>query len=356
MLRLSSIKPIRCLFCLLGLLLLLTSCDTKDTLFTIPDVSIDIDISNRTVWSKARRYIIEKSDFTVQSGLIIQEGTVVVVKQGCSITVSDTGYISAQGSDSKPIIFTSQFDTQHGNTPDASRAVPGSWNNIIIKGSNKSIFNICQFYYGGGGMQPSTLQVTAGSVITLNQCLFVNNKGGNLSQLCGVVNASEASSTSIISNCQFYSNELPVSINPNMSIDNSNTFKNQEKTLSNKYNSILISTLASVSQSVSWKANNVAFVIEGSQLIITSTAKVFIGDSSVFKFNRNSELHIIADTTSIFNSAGPGVHFTSIFDDNYKGDTNNDGTATSPQAGDWVGITNSNNVNYQWKNIFYARK
>ncbi|MCF0207550.1 MAG: hypothetical protein HUK15_08995, partial [Bacteroidales bacterium] len=60
----------------------------------------------------------------------------------------------------------------------------------------------------------------------------------------------------------------------------------------------------------------------------------------------------------LINHDGQNVFFTSIKDDEHKGDTNGDGNSTAPKEGDWTGIYldnwKSTSGYADWSNILYA--
>ncbi len=337
------------------LLLLITGgCKKVESPFTINLIPISEDITDTSFWKKSNKYIIEKSDFAVTSELSIQDGTVIIIKDGCSITLKDNGHISAQGSISEPIIFTSQYDPEYGNTPNSKLVAPGNWNNIRIESIEKSVFNMCEFYYGGGGESPSTIELADSTFVTITNCTFKNNKGGNLQQICGVINASKGLPNTSIRNNILALNSLPISINSTMNLDNSNIFYDPKTGGSNKYNVVQLNAQTIVDRRVEWLISNVPICVFGSKLILAKTASVFWGNHSVLKFDKDAEMRIECDTTRLINSDGPGVTFTSYTDDLSISDSNGDGISSLPKAGDWKGITDSTGRFYRWKNIKYS--
>ncbi|MCL5058255.1 MAG: right-handed parallel beta-helix repeat-containing protein [Actinobacteria bacterium] len=87
---------------------------------------------------------------------------------------------------------------------------------------------------------------------------------------------------------------------------------------------------------------------------IKSGATVDISPGVIFKVNDDVAI-IIFGTLNAVGSADNPVVFTSIRDDSFAGDTNNDGTATSPQSRDWNMIHVANGkANFNYVTILYA--
>ncbi|MBO7572998.1 MAG: hypothetical protein J6T48_12680 [Bacteroidales bacterium] len=335
-----------------------SSCDIDTTKSSTETISTDI--TSATTWESDKTYIIEKDNLYISDVLTIEPGTTIKIMSGGNIIIKSKGNIVANGTSAKPIVFTSVKDDNHGDdtNKDGDNTIPaaGDWGYINLNGSQNSSFENCLFLYGGrDNANPATVDVSSEATATFNNCTFAYNSGNLLNNIyVGALNASNASKDTKISNCKFYGNKVPVTINAEMSIDNSNSFSNEGT--ANKCNGIFVSG-SNVSSDISWLEDEVAFVVTAPILQIDRSQTLTLGDNVVIKFTEHSSLTVMSGEGCLINHDGPGVFFTSIKDDEHKGDTNGDGDETSPDTADWTGIYldnwKSTNGYANWNNILY---
>ncbi|MEX1014009.1 MAG: hypothetical protein WDZ80_02505 [Candidatus Paceibacterota bacterium] len=340
------------------LIALTVGCEEQDPLKNAEIIYVTEAITEPTTWYEGNIYIVDQSgSIFVEALLTIEPNVIVKFLDGANIHVREGGVIIANGTSEKPIIFTSPYDDLHGgdNTGNGpTQPAPGDWRNIEFRSVSGSVLSFCQFYYGGGN-DHSTIKVYDNSTIDINNCVFAYNLGGGRDYV-GVVYMNRANPDCEITYNTFFNNVLPMSINANMNIDNSNTFFDPENPeTGNVMNGIFTDTQLLENHNAYWAETEVPFVLaDDFGLQIRSTASLTLADNVVLKIIDDIDL-TANPVNGIINSQGTGVYYTSFHDDSKKGDTNGNGSITSPAEGDWKGIKieTSPTTYADWSNILY---
>lgn len=342
----------------------ITGCDEK-----VPEsegnvIFVTEHITFPTTWMEGNVYIVDiNGDFGIEALLTIEPNVIVkFLKENQRAVVSGAGAIMANGTSEQPIFFTSPKDDMYGgdNNDDGPTApAPGDWGKIELREASSSVFSYCHFYYGGG-LILQTVEVIH-SVVDIDHCVFANNLGGkHASDYKGVVDLDQADPTSTLKNNLFVDNVLPITINANMSIDNSNMFYDPENPeIGNEMNGIFTNTQI-IDDDVSWLETDVPFVLaDENELRIESNGSLTLGDGCVVKIVVGTCINLVQNPEAgLINGEGSGVYFTSFYDDEILGDTDGASSSRLPMEGDWQGIRIAlNPMTYAgWPNILFDEK
>jgi len=321
----------------LGIMTLTYSCEEeKENGDVTTDSEILESVSVNTILDATKIYVVE-SAVQVNASLTIPAGTIIKFKQDSRIDVHAGGFILAQGTLLKPIIFTSIKDDLFGGDTNGDKSnsapAPKDWG-CITNWSDNSVFSYCHFYYGGGfGDHTATLDIS-GCLTNVTYCTFGFNFGGELDDNTnGALCIKEAKLASAINNNTFYGNDIPMCIDVNFNMDTTNVFHMPGNiNIKNKYNGIFVDHYSSTNDVV-WEENEVPFVLI-SNMGIEDGASLTLNTDVVLKMFLDTRIDILETGVLNHNEA----IITSFRDDAVLGDTNGDNNLTVPVAGDWVGI------------------
>ena len=262
-------------------------------------------------------------------------GTILKMPEGAYIDSAPTGVLIAEGTPEKPIVFTSIHDDTVGgdsnNNLDSTLPGPGQWESIYLYNSDTS-FNHVEIRYAGNVSNPGNtfgpyrvagLHVSNQSSPTIrntrirhaeNQGLAILDKTGPILDGLRVENSGQEAIYQVLSSTATYSGV---------------------QLLDNLADRVTL-TGGTIATSRTLDFNRLPVYVTDN-LAIGADASVTIVPGSTFKF-RQGDYFLVSGSLDAQGTAEAPIIFTSINDDSAGGDSDGDGTATPPQAGQWQGF------------------
>lgn len=306
-------------------------------------------ITTNTTWNLAGSPYVVTGDVTVNSGVTLTVDPNVIVKFNSARTLYVQGTLNAN---------TATF-TSNQATP-----APGNWNGIYVtnvagvanltscavryaiqlynQNGNMNLTNtVLEFFktyaiYNSstttmtGGLIDMTgyttgygIYPTTGSTTTLNNVNIINCYYGIVMESGGAsVNLTDVTITN---------NIWPIyyGVNSSLSVNGSCSFTG------NTRNAVYVG-LSSITTALTFPKVNVPYYF-ASSFTVQNGATLTIGSGNILKFPLSYGL-IVNGTLIADAEVGENIFFTSQRDDNWGGDSNNDGSSTAPATSNWIGV------------------
>ncbi len=320
-------------------------------------------ITSDEVWSPNHSpYILETNSgesptVDIGSTLTIEAGTIIMALPSPYSALKIEGSLIVEGKEDNEVIFTLYDDEDYEGS---TKGEKGKWKGIeFTSSSSGSEINYARFRYGGAGTPPKNLvDIEPGGEASFNNCLFEENKGLIFSLEKNPTGGANDFSGVVIENSQFNNNgilglagdaaiKLEGVIGPTITSNNflGNNYSpiktissysdiNSNTASNNFYNGIYVDDNTIIESDTTWSASlpYILQVNKGERVTVASTTTLTINPNVIMKTFSGSLEAFRVEGGLVWNP--PGV-FTSLYDDEYGGDTNNDATSTEPSVGDW---------------------
>ncbi|MFC2015927.1 Ig-like domain-containing protein [Chloroflexota bacterium] len=284
-------------------------------------------------------WTVEGSPYVVTCDIYVTTGTTLTIQPGVVVKFHGwwddlmvDGTLIADATAESPITFTSlQDDAVGGDTNgdgSATSPAPDDWSSLRFNsGSTGNVLDHTVVRYGGGQWSENVRVVTTDLTLTNNTIAHSSWHGLTLDNAL----PSSLSGNTIISNAQHAVN-APLTNNADSISLSGNSASG------NGVNGVVL--WGSVSGVVNWAwdgGDTLPFVVYGT-VTVQEGSRLTLAPGTVLKFRDHFTNLVVAGGLVADATAEMPVIFTSLQDDSVGGDTNGDGSATSPAPGDWGGI------------------